>query len=395
MYLNLVTNLDQIKQNLKQYNHELQNGEMTLRTNGVQQWYYMMELDLFGPSRYIGYEGVTIHKHSQAFELHGGKTTSALNKWFQLCDDPELLLKITDKLLDHLSQLDMDVRRNKEEQPVFKLNLLKEDIPKLKKLYLTEKIIVDDSSCHTCHKPFYKEPFFAHNDRGPFCSRKCLPIDMHGEYKAIDYVTYVEKYREFVELYNEIENIDGQRDLHNELDIIKISMEEYVEQEPESDYILFIQRLNVKFIELQRNTHDFYIDETHLDRQKAIHINWATFGDDEFIEEQLTHLIDYLHEQLSDQSVEYKLLGCSKLLVDFATTNTVYFTSGDVSLETDNILEKVYTHVHEFLDDYDLGYDISAYIQNSLVAVCPKCGSYELIDHFSKDEEDIFCCQHC
>ncbi|WP_391203254.1 hypothetical protein [Psychrobacillus sp. L4] len=222
MKLNLVTNLDQIKQNLKQYNHELQNGEMTLRTNGVQQWYYMMELDLFGPSRYIGYEGVTIHKHSQAFGLDGGETTRALNKWFQLCDDPELLLKITDKLVDHLAQLDMDVRRNKEEQPVFKLNLLKEDIPKLKQLYLTEKIIVDDSNCHTCHNPFYKEPFFAHNDRGPFCSRKCLPIDMHGEYKAIDYVTYVEKYREFVELYNEIENIDGQRDLLNELEIVYV-----------------------------------------------------------------------------------------------------------------------------------------------------------------------------
>ena len=79
----------------------------------------------------------------------------------------------------------------------------------------------------------------------------------------------------------------------------------------------------------------------------------------------------------------------------FTTTNTLYFTSGDVSLETDNVLEKVYTHFYELLDDYDLGYDISAYIQNSLVAVCPKCGSYEIIDHFSKDEEDIFCCQHC
>lgn len=129
--------------------------------------------------------------------------------------------------------------------------------------------------------------------------------------------------------------------------------------------------------------------------QKAIHINWATFGNDEFIEEQLTQLIDYLHEQLKTVSVQYKLIDCTKLLVDFSTTNTVYFTSEDVSLETDKVIDKIYGYFREYLNDYDLGYDMSAYVQNSLVAVCPKCGSYELIDHFSKNIDDLFCCKLC
>lgn len=142
--LQLVTHIDQVKQNLQQYNSELQNGQMSLNTNGVQQWYYIHELDLFGPSRYIGYADVTIKKHERAFSLSGGKTTQALNKWFKRCDDPELYDKIADKLIDHLSQFNMDVRRDgKTRQPSFKLNLLKEEVSKLEEIYLNSNIQKD------------------------------------------------------------------------------------------------------------------------------------------------------------------------------------------------------------------------------------------------------------
>lgn len=45
---------------------------------------------------------------------------------------------------------------------------------------------MDATVCQTCHKSFHVEPFFAHNDRGPYCSQKCLPDDVMGEYNAIE-----------------------------------------------------------------------------------------------------------------------------------------------------------------------------------------------------------------
>jgi len=137
------------------------NGEMTLRPNGVQQWYYMMELDIFGPSRYIGYQEIDINKYNRAYSLDGGKTTYALSEWFVVCDSPDLIEKITDKLVGYLSQSNMDVRRNSNKQPSFKLNFLQDDIPKLKKLYLSEKVVIDNGKCQTCNKSFWEEPFHA------------------------------------------------------------------------------------------------------------------------------------------------------------------------------------------------------------------------------------------
>lgn len=43
------------------------------------------------------------------------------------------------------------------------------------------------------------------------------------------------------------------------------------------------------------------------------------------------------------------------------------------------------------LDVFDLGYDMSIYIQNPLVAVLPKSGSYELNEYISNDVDDLFC----
>lgn len=134
--LELVTDLEQVKKNLIQYNKELQNGEMTLRTNGVQQWYYVHELGLFGPSRYIGYIDINIQKHNKARELDGGKTTQAMSKWFVKCTVPVLFDGITQKLLEYLYELDMDVRRDsKHKLPSFKLNLLKSEINTLNNIY--------------------------------------------------------------------------------------------------------------------------------------------------------------------------------------------------------------------------------------------------------------------
>lgn len=110
---------------------------MTLNTKRVQQWYYIEELDLFGASRYIGYKDVTIEKHSRSSWLSGGETTRQLNKQgFMLCEEGELKDQLISHLLNQLSLYDCDVRRNKEGQPSFKMNILKTELENIKNRFL-------------------------------------------------------------------------------------------------------------------------------------------------------------------------------------------------------------------------------------------------------------------
>ncbi|MBO1626146.1 hypothetical protein [Bacillus arachidis] len=394
--LDLVTNIEQVKRNIIQYNKELQENKMTIRPNFIQQWYYIMELDMFGPSRYIGYQNVDILQYRDCHNLDGGKTTYAMKKWFDLYEEPILFEKISDKLIDYLAQFDLDVRRNPEKLPSFQLNLLKEDIPKLEQLYLSNEVLIAETTvCQNCHKSFHEEPFYAHNERGPYCSQKCLPKDILDEYKAAEYVNYVEKYREFIDTYNEIENIEMQNDLINAIELVVNTMEKHMVKESKTDYVLFIQQLAHKFEALQYNTTDYYVDNTHLDIQKAFSINWAMLGEEGFIEDQLTPLVDLLNDLLNTTSAQFELIHCKQLLVDLSSTNIIYYNRENVSLETDRLLEELYDQCYKYLDEYELHQDISIFIQNSLVAICPKCESYELLEHFSKNEDGLFCCKNC
>ncbi len=144
--LNLVEHIQQVEKNLEQYNLELKNGEMTLSPKRVEQWYYIHDSNLFGPSRYIGYTDITIEKYMDADYLHGGETTQRLKKWFDKCEDDILFEKIAEKLVEYLSDFDKDIRRNSNGEPSIKLNLLKTEIPSLKKMYLEENIAINQNN---------------------------------------------------------------------------------------------------------------------------------------------------------------------------------------------------------------------------------------------------------
>ncbi|QIC47155.1 hypothetical protein GAG94_08525 [Lysinibacillus sphaericus] len=398
--LQLVTNLEQVKQNLQQYNLELQNRQMSLNTSGVQQWYYIHELDLFGPSRYIGYADITIQKHERASYLNGGETTQALSKWFKKCDNLELYDKITNKLIDYLSQFDMDVRRNgKTRFPSFKLNLLKEELPKLEALYvysdnLDEKA-PEQTICQTCQKHFFEEPFYAHNNRGPFCSQKCLPEDMYIEIMAEEYIHYVEHYRASIISYHDISDVTMQVKFLRKLEPLLISLERFDHLEAQNDYVAFIQQLAEKLETLNKYALEYYQNSSHLEQQKAIHINWRAFGEDDFIEEQLQDLLSFIQEQLDTNTAPFTILEDIPLTIDFTKSNTLYFSSEFVSLETDQILDNIYVHITNYLNKYDLKFDLHEYVKDTIVAICPKCCNDQLLDDFAYDEDQIFCCINC
>lgn len=388
VHLQLVTTLDQVKQNLNQYNLELQNGEMTLSTNRVRQWFYSMELDLFGPSRYIGYQDITIQKHQQALHLDGGETNNALSKWFVKCEDPELLNLLSAQLADYLAQFGMSTGKS------FGLNLLKEDIPKLKANYLSTSVNNEFKRCQTCNRQFTEEPFYAHNARGPYCSQRCLPQDVLNEYKAEDYISYLEDYRVLIRDYTEICDVESQDYLLNKLDPISSALENVDKTNSNSEYVTFLHKLRDKFAELSHDVANYFIDESHLDIQKAFTINWPVFEADEFADHQLTSLTDYMKNRLNEISSQYYTLNNLPISVSFADSMTIFFNNEEVSIASDDLINHFYDHFVSYLDDYDLRFDLSSYVQLTQVALCPKCGEYNLLYNFSVDN-NVFCCSNC
>lgn len=386
-HLEVVTTIDQVKQNLKQYNFELQNGEMTLSTNRVRQWFYIMELDLFGPSRYIGYQNITIQKHQQASHLDGGETNNALSKWFVKCEDPELFNLLSARLTDYLAQFGMSPGKS------YGLNLLKEDIPKLKANYLSTSANNENTRCQICNRQFTEEPFYAHNARGPYCSQRCLPQDVLNEYKADDYISYLEAYRALIRDYIEIFDVESQNYLLNKLDPIESALEN-IETSSNSEYVTFIHKLRDKFSELSHNVANYFVDESHLDIQKAFTINWPVFEADEFADHQLTSLTDYMKNRLDELSSQYDTLNNLPISVSFAESMTIFFNNEEVSITSDNLLSGFYDHFVSYLDDYNLKFNLSDYVQLTQVASCPICGEYDLLYNFSLDN-NVFCCSKC
>jgi hypothetical protein len=50
-------------------------------------WYYIPELDLVGPSKFIGYRGMTASEYMETDELDGRVTEPVLSRWFEVVDD--------------------------------------------------------------------------------------------------------------------------------------------------------------------------------------------------------------------------------------------------------------------------------------------------------------------
>lgn len=57
--------------------HELENQLSYFRA-----WYYIPEIDMVGPSKFIGYKGMTAAEYMSSSELDGKVTEPALSRWF-------------------------------------------------------------------------------------------------------------------------------------------------------------------------------------------------------------------------------------------------------------------------------------------------------------------------
>ncbi len=99
----LVDNLEQVKRNVVQFNHDIkENEELRKRfLSRYRQWYYIAELNMFAPSKYIGYKEMNAQKYNNKDDTgaDGRKTEAVLRKWFIKKDKPELLEELRNRML--------------------------------------------------------------------------------------------------------------------------------------------------------------------------------------------------------------------------------------------------------------------------------------------------------
>jgi uncharacterized protein (DUF433 family) len=83
---NLATDVSEVVENIKTYNEAAATGRLRTMIAYVQHWYAAKAEDgswLFGPSKFIGYAGITPKIYEQMHkELNGRVTETVLKDWF-------------------------------------------------------------------------------------------------------------------------------------------------------------------------------------------------------------------------------------------------------------------------------------------------------------------------
>jgi len=101
----LVDNYEEVVANVKQFQKDLEDGTYMIgKLSQFKEWFFLPELDAFGPSKYIGYkemDAVFYNKGHRTLEqkqigsdpLDGGASTNKLKNWFRELEKDELLFK--------------------------------------------------------------------------------------------------------------------------------------------------------------------------------------------------------------------------------------------------------------------------------------------------------------
>ncbi|MFC6039278.1 HNH endonuclease [Paenisporosarcina macmurdoensis] len=122
----LIDDIEDVRRNIIKFNDDLkENKEMRKRfLSHFRQWYYIKELDLFAPSKYIGYKNMNAHKYNNkdGTVADGRKTEATLKTWFVKRDMPELF----EELQKRMSEFGR-VKANSE------LHILKDEIEQFEK----------------------------------------------------------------------------------------------------------------------------------------------------------------------------------------------------------------------------------------------------------------------
>lgn len=80
----LVDSFSEVVDNVRQFNHDVSiDATLSSRLNRFRSWYYIPELDLFGPSKFIGYKWMNSPEYRAGYAVSGEATERALLKFFR------------------------------------------------------------------------------------------------------------------------------------------------------------------------------------------------------------------------------------------------------------------------------------------------------------------------
>lgn len=103
-----VDRYSEIVQNVRVFNQALeQHADLRSRLPLTHAWYFVPELICAGPSKFIGYKGMTAEFYLANYDkgLHGNRTETNLRQWFEMVDRgtpeheyvPEVAYKLASK----------------------------------------------------------------------------------------------------------------------------------------------------------------------------------------------------------------------------------------------------------------------------------------------------------
>lgn len=99
----LVTEYDEVINNVKAFNQGLEEGEdLEYQLSYFRAWYYVPKLDMVGPSKFIGYKGMTANEYMNSNDLDGKETVSRLGRWFKDLDEEMPEFRYVDQLTERL-----------------------------------------------------------------------------------------------------------------------------------------------------------------------------------------------------------------------------------------------------------------------------------------------------
>ena len=98
----LIDNLDEIKANIRSFNSALDQKQKGIveKLSQFGHWYYSKELNMFGPSKFIGYKNMSAERYVNVYyHLTGTDTEKALEKFHSNESDKDLQMKLRETLM--------------------------------------------------------------------------------------------------------------------------------------------------------------------------------------------------------------------------------------------------------------------------------------------------------
>jgi hypothetical protein len=111
---NLVTEYNDVLINIYQFNEDLRNDEeVSFYLSQFKHWYYIPDLNMFGPSKYIGYKNMNSIVFNQGIQKSEVETGKVLKEWFyplQTKTNEDLVLRT--ELANLLEEAEKKLRAN-------------------------------------------------------------------------------------------------------------------------------------------------------------------------------------------------------------------------------------------------------------------------------------------